>query len=132
MSKFEKTGKYLAYSNIYNDVYWSKEGGLEEKKYVFIDGNNLIEKWKLDFTDFTIFELGFGAGLNFLATWKEWNQLNLKNKTLHYISVEKFPLTKQEIKTALEDFEEISSLLEKFLLVYDSLENGIHHFSFPE
>ena len=54
-------------SNEYNDVYFSTENGLEESRHVFLNGNNLLKRFNTE-NDFTIAELGFGTGLNFLAT----------------------------------------------------------------
>lgn len=32
-------------SEIYNDIYYSRENGLEETRHVFLEGNNLPERW---------------------------------------------------------------------------------------
>jgi tRNA 5-methylaminomethyl-2-thiouridine biosynthesis bifunctional protein len=132
MGFIQKTGKQIASSSIFGDVYWSKEGGLEEKKYVFSEGNRLLERWKSDFTEFKIFELGFGAGLNFFQTWKEWISETRNGKFLHYISTEKYPLQKEEIQLVLEDFPEIEIYVKEFLDVYSFPEKGIHRFIFAE
>ena len=83
---------------------------------MFIRGNGLPEAWTG--RDFTIFETGFGTGLNFLCAWRLWNETNA-GKKLHFISVEKFPLSKAEIEDALgiwrENFpEEMAALLKKY------------------
>ena len=51
-----------------NDVYFSKDGGLEETRAVFLAGCGLPEAWA-GRDRFAIGELGFGSGLNALATW---------------------------------------------------------------
>ena len=55
------------------DVYYSVEDGLEEARAVFLSGCGLPEGWRRR-PSFTIGELGFGTGLNFLAAWQLWQQ----------------------------------------------------------
>jgi tRNA 5-methylaminomethyl-2-thiouridine biosynthesis bifunctional protein len=103
-------------SKEFDDVYFSAENGFAETQHVFIRGNGLPEAWAG--RDFTIFETGFGTGLNFLCAWKLWNETNA-GKTLHFISVEKFPLSRAEIEEALgmwrRNFEdEFRVMLEKY------------------
>ncbi len=49
---------------VYNDCYFSEEGGLEESLWVFVKGNN-IERFS-ETNDIYAGETGFGSGLNFL------------------------------------------------------------------
>ena len=58
-------------STTYNDVYFSKDDGIAETHYVFLDGNRLSERWQQNDSNnhsahklFTIAETGFGTGLN--------------------------------------------------------------------
>lgn len=51
-----------------DDVYFSRAGGLEESRLVFLDGCALPARW-LGRRNFAIGELGFGTGLNALAAW---------------------------------------------------------------
>ena len=66
MEFFEFRGKRDLYSLKYNDVYWSQDGGWSEKNYVFLDSVGISEKWAGKEV-FSILELGFGGGINFLA-----------------------------------------------------------------
>jgi tRNA 5-methylaminomethyl-2-thiouridine biosynthesis bifunctional protein len=52
------------------DVYFSGDG-LAEKRAVFLGGCGLPEGWA-GRERFCIGELGFGAGVSFLATWEAW------------------------------------------------------------
>lgn len=36
----------LPFSKQYDDIYHSSEGGINQALYVFIDGNNLINRWQ--------------------------------------------------------------------------------------
>ncbi len=80
----------------YDDVYWSSAGGLEEKTHVFIEGCELIQRWQQMPANnrFTIAELGFGFGLNFLLTLRAWRQHRAgkdanQYHSLHFVSFEK-------------------------------------------
>ncbi|KAG1700646.1 tRNA 5-methylaminomethyl-2-thiouridine biosynthesis bifunctional protein MnmC [Nymphon striatum] len=41
----------------------------------------------------TIAELGFGTGLNFLETVRQWQNFSIENSSLHFISFEQYPIT---------------------------------------
>ncbi|MFK8050598.1 MAG: bifunctional tRNA (5-methylaminomethyl-2-thiouridine)(34)-methyltransferase MnmD/FAD-dependent 5-carboxymethylaminomethyl-2-thiouridine(34) oxidoreductase MnmC [Halioglobus sp.] len=98
-------------SRLYDDVYFSTEGGLDESEYVFLHGNGLPERWdKHDRDLFCIIETGFGTGLNFLATWNLWRQLKADRPRLHYISVEKYPLKKADLARALLNWPTLKHL----------------------
>jgi tRNA 5-methylaminomethyl-2-thiouridine biosynthesis bifunctional protein len=62
------------FANDYEDVYWSSEGGLEEKQHVFLSACELDARWARlkPYNTFTIIETGFGFGLNFLLTVRAW------------------------------------------------------------
>jgi tRNA 5-methylaminomethyl-2-thiouridine biosynthesis bifunctional protein len=104
-------------SKQFDDVYFSAENGFAETEYVFLKGNNLPENW-LGLAEFTIGETGFGTGLNFLAAWRLFRQTNPGGK-LHFISFEKFPLTREEIECAMAMWrdrfpEELGMLLAQY------------------
>lgn len=113
-------------SEQFDDVYFSHADGLAEARHVFLDGNNLPEVWN-DHKDFTICETGFGTGLNFLAALNLWKNCteDKRSKNLHFISFEKYPVTKEYIKEHLSHWDEINAELEQLLLVYPvHLESG--------
>ena len=53
----------------FEDIYFNRAGGNEETEHVFINGNDLPQRWSSldEDTRFTLAETGFGTGLNFLA-----------------------------------------------------------------
>lgn len=125
----------IPFSEQFQDVYFSRDGGLEESNYVFLDGNQLHKKFtSLEKPIFTIAETGFGTGLNFLCTWKLWEDLEKHNSSswLHYISVEGFPLTGEEIHNYLSGYSELAPYLKRFLSEYKLLTKGFYRFIFPE
>jgi tRNA 5-methylaminomethyl-2-thiouridine biosynthesis bifunctional protein len=93
-------------SKHFDDIYFSAEDGLAETRHVFLDGNDLPDAWmKSGATDFTIFETGFGTGLNFLAVWDLFEKTANEGQALNFISVEKYPLSDKEILNAVNQWD---------------------------
>lgn len=80
----------------FDDIYHSKDGALKEANAVFINGNNLIQRWENLSGNFCVAELGFGFGVSFIACAKEWAKIDRKHY-LNFVSIEGYPLSKQEI-----------------------------------
>ena len=80
----------------FDDIYFSRHDGAAETRHVFLQGNGLPARWQ-GADRFTIGELGFGSGLNFMTAWKELLSTN-SDGCLHYISVEKFPFTPEQLR----------------------------------
>lgn len=95
-------------SLVFDDIYYAKEGGLEESRYVFVEQNQLPEKFK-EASHFSIGELGFGTGLNAVLTAKLFQDLNPNQGELHFYSCEKFPLAKKDIEKALSAWPELKA-----------------------
>ncbi|MBX2931728.1 MAG: tRNA (5-methylaminomethyl-2-thiouridine)(34)-methyltransferase MnmD [Chitinophagaceae bacterium] len=76
-------------------TYHSKYGSIQESKHIFINAGlafyeNLYHKKSI-----SIFEMGFGTGLNALLSW----QYALQQKTsIHYTSIELHPISANEIE----------------------------------
>ncbi len=119
------------HSKIYGDVFFSRESGLEETRYVFLQGNALARRWSALRTGevFVIGETGFGAGLNFLTAWHLWNQLAPSGR-LHFFSYEQHPLTRNTLQRIHALWPEISSLSAQFLALHEELSWGWHRFAF--
>ncbi len=96
------------FSKEFDDVYFSTGDGLQEKRHVFLDNNHLPSHWDGITGNFTIIETGFGTGLNFFAAMQLWQQSNTKDATLHYISIEKYPLSADDIKQAMAQWPELA------------------------
>lgn len=119
------------YAVDFDDIYYAEENGLAETQYVFIQQNDLEERFQKTQNLFTVGELGFGTGLNFLATLKVWNEKNQSpSARLHYISCEKHPLSPDQIRRALSRWPELKDLTEEFLKSYIELPSGYFRFQF--
>ncbi|MDG4813305.1 bifunctional tRNA (5-methylaminomethyl-2-thiouridine)(34)-methyltransferase MnmD/FAD-dependent 5-carboxymethylaminomethyl-2-thiouridine(34) oxidoreductase MnmC [Hydrogenovibrio sp. 3SP14C1] len=104
-------------SILFDDVYYSKLDGMAEVAYIFLNHNNLPERFDalLPTDRFCIAETGFGAGLNFLKTCLLWLEKAPPGAQLHFISFEKFPLTQTELVKALSAFDELKEISKALL-----------------
>ncbi len=115
-------------SKQFGDIYYSPEDGFAESRHVFLAGNDLERRWK-GFSparsSFQIGEIGFGTGLNFLATRDLYRSIN-PNFRLNYFSCEAFPLTREELERALSAFGELGDLRAELLSIYPPPQAGFH------
>jgi len=115
-------------SIFFDDIYFSGDGWAESR-HVFLDGNELMTRFS-DVTSFSIAELGFGTALNFLASWNLWRCTNKKDGAhLTYFSVEKYPLSKDEMQRAANNWPELKGLADKLIDVLPCLTTGLHSIS---
>lgn len=118
-------------SQLYDDIYFSPQDGLSESRAVFVEGIGAPDVWRGK-NEFTICELGFGTGLNFLTTLEEWRANRKPGQILHYIATELYPLSKNDIGKAiywseLNDLK--ASFLEQYPLRQFELEDGAVKFT---
>lgn len=128
------------FSEKYADVYFNTDSGIDESRHVFINPSKLHSHWRQHKGSFTLVETGFGTGLNFLLTWLEWIafQKTMRTETctkdisnhLHFISIEKFPLSKEQIQKALSLFPELKELSDSLINQYPLLIKGFHSIQF--
>lgn len=116
----------------FDDIYFSKDSGLEESRYVFLQHNQLSQRMKqLKNNDiFVIGETGFGSGLNFLCAWQLFLNVSPDEGRLHFISVEKSPLTRQDLKKSLLLWRELKEFSEQLITQYEAVHDGFQHFVF--
>lgn len=98
-------------SDRFDDPYFSVVNGLEETRHVFLAGNDLPARFR---DGFHIAELGFGTGLNMLATWLMWVETGQEG-TLQFTSFEAFPMQATEMEQALAHFPEVYAIAAPFL-----------------
>lgn len=98
----------------FDDVYFSRDGGLAESDVVFIGGCGLPDAWRTR-DQFTICELGFGCGLNVIAAWRAWKDTHRPHAVLHICSIEAFPLAREDAARALAPFAEVGEIAAKLL-----------------
>ncbi|VAW33990.1 tRNA (5-methylaminomethyl-2-thiouridylate)-methyltransferase / FAD-dependent cmnm(5)s(2)U34 oxidoreductase, partial [hydrothermal vent metagenome] len=122
----------VVYSNDYGDIYFQPGIGLDEKKHIFLDGNNLPKNWQAK-QAYTIAETGFGTGLNFLNTLALWHKTTQKDQHLHYVSCELHPLNQQQLQTALANFPSLTQYSRQLIDQYPQyLLYGFHRIHFKQ
>lgn len=94
-------------STRFDDPYFSLDNGLAETRHTFLAGNDLPARLA---PGFHIAELGFGTGLNMLAT-----ALAAEAGPIRYTSFEAFPMASDEIARALTAFPEAEAIAAPFL-----------------
>ncbi|HPW97945.1 MAG TPA: tRNA (5-methylaminomethyl-2-thiouridine)(34)-methyltransferase MnmD [Flavobacterium sp.] len=106
-------GSTSIYLPDWNESYHSKHGAIQEANHVFIkNGLSLFEGKPV-----SILEIGFGTGLNALITYYE----SLKNQqTIHYVGVEAYPVSIEEVVQMNYPTEINSSLNDAFQLLHTS------------
>ncbi len=111
-------------SRRFDDPYFSLAGGLAETRHVFLGGNDLPARFR---DGLQIAELGFGTGLNLLATVLAHRGPG----ELHFTSFEAFPLPPVAIARALEAFPETAPLAPAYLAQWSGQDGPLRRLQFP-
>ncbi|MFT6778362.1 MAG: tRNA 5-methylaminomethyl-2-thiouridine biosynthesis bifunctional protein [Paraglaciecola sp.] len=136
--RFNENG--TPYATQFEDLYFSDAKGLDETTHVFIKNNKLLQRWgKWQSQQFVIAETGFGTGLNVLVTmlhFDKFNQHEFKQQSnmpkfrLHFISIEKFPISHADLTKALSLFPELEKYSQPLLEQYPISVEGCHRLTF--
>ena len=114
--------KGLPHSVAFDDKYFCELDGYAESLYTFCGGNQLIERFqKLNSETFTIGETGFGTGLNFLSAWQLFEKHASANSHLHFISLEKFPMTRNDLQRSLSVWKDLNREANQLVSQYDQI-----------
>lgn len=108
-------------SRQFDDPYFSLAGGLDETRHVFLAGNRLPDRFR---DGFHIAELGFGTGLNLLATVQAHRGLG----HLHFTSFEAYPMAASDMSRALQAFPELADNAQ---ILLDQWGQGNRRMQFP-
>lgn len=119
------------YSEDFDDVYFSRDGGRAETEHVYLRNNDLPQRW-LGNKRFVIGETGFGTGLNFLTTADAWLKTGRRDACLYYFSAEKYPLSRSDLEKAGLAWPEYSSLVSELSRVWPAAVPGFHYLELYE
>lgn len=121
----------IPYSEAYQDVYHSADGGLEQARHVFLAGNGLPARWR-GRDQFVVVETGFGMGLNFLATWQAWRDDPARSARLHFVSVEKHPFEQLDLSQSHDRLlpPDVLALGRRLVERWPLLTAGMHRIAF--
>ncbi|AUC86743.1 SAM-dependent methyltransferase [Polaribacter sp. ALD11] len=97
----------------WNEQYHSKHGAIQEAYHVFLRAgfDQIIEKNK----NISIFEIGFGTGLNAFITFLEAEKNAIK---INYVGVEAYPISSEEV-LKLNYVEELKATNEQ--VIFDEM-----------
>ena len=125
-------------SDKFDDVYFSNQDGLAETHYVFLEGNQLWERWvNYQEAHFVIAETGFGTGLNFFAVTTRFREFRQKYpdsplKRFYFISFEKYPLPLDALQQAHLAYPQFSHLAQHLQQHWLNPIQGCYRFHFDE
>lgn len=116
----------------FDDFYFSTDDGINESRYVFLKPNNIPACFQSKDIKQTciIAETGFGTGLNFLLTWQAWREVASPKRPLHFFSIEKYPLTKEDLSRSLSHWPELKELSQLLINQYPPLVSGLQCLEF--
>lgn len=115
----------------YGDGYFGRDDGLAEAQCVFIEGNDLIQRFaQLQSNEvFVIGETGFGTGLNVLLAAQAFAQSAPKDARLHIVSVDLHPLRPKDLRYATEAWPSLKHWAERLVQQYPPAAPGHHRLS---
>tara|TARA_R100000005_G_scaffold77213_1_gene44424 strand:- start:5263 stop:7146 length:1884 start_codon:yes stop_codon:yes gene_type:complete len=103
---------------------------LAERRRAFLASSSLPERWTAHSTpEFTVAEIGFGCGLNFLLTWNLWRQRRnpaAGAQQLHYIAIEANPSHVAELSATAAHCTELAPLVTALCAQYPQPLPGVH------
>jgi tRNA 5-methylaminomethyl-2-thiouridine biosynthesis bifunctional protein len=118
-------------SRQFADVYFANDGGLAEARHAFLLQNDLARRFAelAAGEQLVIGETGFGTGLNFLGAWQLFEQHAGPDCRLHFVSVEKYPLTRSDLQRALALWPELATYADALLAQYVAVHPGFQRFT---
>lgn len=122
------------YSGQFHDVYYSRDDGLAESDYVFLQQNRLAGRWQALAPDrcgaFVIGETGFGTGLNFILSWRLFLLHAPAPARLIFRSLEAFPLARESLARALARWPELAQEAAALAEAWPPPVRGLHTLEF--
>ncbi len=89
------------WATVFGDRYHPPGDAFARAKRIYLQGNQLPSRWQAR-ERFAILELGFGLACNFLSTVDTWQRDKQRCKTLHYVAIDKYPPSRDDLALALE------------------------------
>lgn len=122
----------------FDDIYHTETGALAQSRHVFLAGCGLPGAWA-DQPQWRILETGFGFGLNFLTTWQAWRADPQRPRLLHFVSIEAYPVSADDLLRAASacpepaeptEPAELTELAQALAAQWHGLLPGFHRLSF--
>ena len=106
-------------------------GGILQARHVFLGGCGLPDAWRAA-PRWTLLETGFGLGLNFLATWQAWRADPQAPQVLHYVAIDAWPPTADDLQRSVAPYPELAPLAQELAARWAGLLPGFHRLAFDE
>lgn|GEM_PF-713233 len=118
------------YSSEFRDVYFAPSSGVEESRYVYLEGSGLLDAIHEQSGDvgtrpLTVAEIGFGVGLNFILTLEAFRSAPSLRR-LNYFSFENRPVSKSHLESLYSAYPDHQTAAKELLEEYPVLTPGIH------
>ena len=120
---FHEGGK--VFSKKRNAFYIANLNVVNSQQNCFFN-HKLFEEKKKANDIFTFGEIGFGLGLNFVNILKNWSAVLGTTKRLHYFAIESFPLSKDNLKLAVQKFPGLANEFQELIDKYPPIHTGFH------
>lgn len=126
----------MPYSTAFGDHFYCRTDGRAECGYVFIEANRLHERWR-EGGECVIGELGFGTGLNFCETFRQWRAFRQSGDapataSLHFVSFELLPMAPVSIARALTQWPMLEHERNALVDAWPEKPQGTISLTFPE
>ncbi|MBS1957863.1 MAG: tRNA (5-methylaminomethyl-2-thiouridine)(34)-methyltransferase MnmD [Bdellovibrionales bacterium] len=131
ITRLKIQGTRTPFSERFDDVYFAEDSGIEESRYVYLEGVDLASRLSVNPVH-TIGEIGFGVGLNFLLTLQFFKSAAKSTQKLFYFSAEQFPVHKNDLVALYALYPELAQESHELLVQYPVLTPGVHTLRFCE
>ncbi|TKB53920.1 bifunctional tRNA (5-methylaminomethyl-2-thiouridine)(34)-methyltransferase MnmD/FAD-dependent 5-carboxymethylaminomethyl-2-thiouridine(34) oxidoreductase MnmC [Ferrimonas aestuarii] len=116
----------------FDDVYFSTDDGADETRYVFMQHNDLPNRFvEHKRATLVVAETGFGTGLNLCVLWQAFREFrhshpNAPLKRLHFVTLEKHPVTPTDLAKAHRFWPQYGELTSQIQTAYPMPIEGCH------
>ena len=100
-----------------------------QAKDVFLNGCGLPQAWASQ-PQWCVLEIGFGLGLNFLATWAAWKADPQHPRLLHFVSTEAHPASADDVLRSTQTYPELLPFAQQLKRQFWGLLPGLHRLVF--
>jgi len=112
----------VPFNGDFGDFYCNSDDPKGESEFVFSSSVNSVSKSQI-----IVAECGFGFGRNFLSTLQICRKLK---KKLHFVSIEKFPLSRAQLREIYANLGIFSNLSKKLIKKYPKFRRGLMRVEF--
>ncbi|MDG0968918.1 MAG: bifunctional tRNA (5-methylaminomethyl-2-thiouridine)(34)-methyltransferase MnmD/FAD-dependent 5-carboxymethylaminomethyl-2-thiouridine(34) oxidoreductase MnmC [Porticoccaceae bacterium] len=119
----------IPYSSQFQSEYSPSKDILRGHYDAFLSPNKLLQKWQSlgESDSFSLGEIGFGTGVNFLSCCELWLKTAPKSATLYYFSVESTPFCKSDLEQFAALWPSLNTLYQELLENYPAAIKGFHN-----